>query len=232
MSLFNPEIATFLSVRYVWKKLSLLLTPLPQYLWPLKLTLQLLILIPLVLAFITVPLGQIYVGTDPYLIVLIGNFFLGIVFFLMMTLVAMNLSSSLLKRLIWRKSENISVENKKAASQFRTLLSLMMTLVICVLGSYYVHKIQIQRVAIPIKGLHPRLNGTTIVQLSDLHLGPFIGRSRMEMIVEKTNKLQGDIVVITGDLVDSYVEYLWKAVKPLEKLKTKYGVYYCTGELV
>ena len=99
----------------------------------------------------------------------------------------------------------------------------------CVLGSYYAHTIQIQRVAIPIKGLHPHLNGTTIVQLSDLHLGPFIGRSRMEMIVEKTNKLQGDIVMITGDLVDSYVEYLWEAVKPLEKLKTKYGVYYCTG---
>ena len=150
----------------------------------------------------------------------------------MITLVALNMSSSLLKRLIWTKGKSISVESKKATSRFRTLLSLMITLIMCVLGSYYAHTIQIQRVAIPIKGLHPRLNGTTIVQLSDLHLGPFIGRSRMEMIVEKTNKLQGDIVMITGDLVDSYVEYLWEAVKPLEKLKTKYGVYYCTGKLV
>ncbi len=81
----------------------------------------------------------------------------------------------------------------------------------------------------PIKGLHPKFNGTTIVQISDIHLGPFNGRSKLKNVIEEVNKLDGDIVVITGDLVDSNVAALREAVVPLKDIKAKYGVFYITG---
>ena len=38
------------------------------------------------------------------------------------------------------------------------------------------------------------------------------------------------MVVITGDLVESPVESLVKAVEPLSQIKSTYGTYFSTGE--
>ena len=72
-------------------------------------------------------------------------------------------------------------------------------------------------------------HGTTIVQLTDLHVGATIGRAFIEDIVRRTNALQPDIVAITGDLVDGSVEALWDAVAPLGELRAKHGVFFVTG---
>lgn len=109
------------------------------------------------------------------------------------------------------------------------LLSLVGALILIIAGSFCVTNLAVERVTVPIKGLSSLYDGTTIVQISDIHLGPFNGKSRLNNIVQKVNGLQGDIVVITGDLVDSSVEALKEAVQPLKELQTKYGVYYITG---
>jgi uncharacterized protein len=72
-------------------------------------------------------------------------------------------------------------------------------------------------------------HGMTIVQLTDVHVGPTIGRAFVEEVVRKTNALAPDIVAITGDLVDGSVEALADAVAPLADLKAKHGVYFVTG---
>lgn len=41
-----------------------------------------------------------------------------------------------------------------------------------------------------------------IVMLSDIHLGVFVGEEHMRRIVEKVNRLQADLVVICGDIID------------------------------
>jgi predicted MPP superfamily phosphohydrolase len=50
----------------------------------------------------------------------------------------------------------------------------------------------------------------TIVQLTDLHVGPTIGRAWLEEIVRRANGLRPDVVVITGDLADGRVEQDWR----------------------
>jgi predicted MPP superfamily phosphohydrolase len=72
-------------------------------------------------------------------------------------------------------------------------------------------------------------DGTTIVQLSDMHVGATIGRAFVEDVVQRTNALQPDIVAITGDLVDGSVENLWEAVTPLAGLRARLGVFFVTG---
>jgi uncharacterized protein len=73
------------------------------------------------------------------------------------------------------------------------------------------------------------LSGTTIVQLTDMHVGPTIRRDFVELVVARTNALEPDIVAITGDLVDGSVEELRDQVAPLANLRAKHGVFFVTG---
>ena len=72
-------------------------------------------------------------------------------------------------------------------------------------------------------------HGFTIAQLTDIHVGPTIGRSFIEEIVRKTNALEPDLIAITGDLVDGSVSDLRDAVAPLADLRAKHGVFFVTG---
>jgi predicted MPP superfamily phosphohydrolase len=87
----------------------------------------------------------------------------------------------------------------------------------------------VRRVDIPIVGLPPSLAGFTIVQLSDIHVGNTIGRDYVQAIVERVNRLQPDVVAITGDLVDGTVPALAQDVAPLAQLKSKFGTFFVTG---
>ena len=69
----------------------------------------------------------------------------------------------------------------------------------------------------------------TIAQISDLHVGPTIKEGYVEGVVEKVNRLNPDIIAVTGDLVDGSVEYLAKHVEPLKDLHGKIGKYFVTG---
>ena len=90
-----------------------------------------------------------------------------------------------------------------------------------------VRAVAVKRVTVPI-GRFPRA-GYRIVQLSDIHVGPTIGKDFIEELVARTNALQPDLVAITGDLVDGSVEELAMHVAPLAKLRAKDGVFFVTG---
>jgi uncharacterized protein len=58
-----------------------------------------------------------------------------------------------------------------------------------------------------------------IVQLSDVHVGRTIRRGFVEEVVEATNALKPDLVVITGDLVDLPVSRIDDNLEPLLRLE-------------
>ncbi|MBN1610729.1 MAG: metallophosphoesterase [Polyangiaceae bacterium] len=86
-----------------------------------------------------------------------------------------------------------------------------------------------RELSVSLPRLPQALSGTTIVQLCDLHVGPTLRRDFVEQVVRRTNALQPDIVAIVGDLADGSVERLQAMVEPLRGLKTRYGVYFVTG---
>ena len=90
-------------------------------------------------------------------------------------------------------------------------------------------KVRVRRVEIPMKKLPKALDGFRIVQLSDIHVGPTIGRKFIEQIVAIVNGLSADLVAITGDLVDASVEDLEDQVAPLANLTSTKGTYFVTG---
>jgi predicted MPP superfamily phosphohydrolase len=82
-------------------------------------------------------------------------------------------------------------------------------------------------VAIP--NLPEALNGFRIVQISDIHVGPTLGRSFVEHVVAQSNALSADLVAITGDLVDGSVAELADDVAPLAGLQSRHGSFFVTG---
>jgi len=90
-------------------------------------------------------------------------------------------------------------------------------------------RVAVKRVEVALSRLPETMRGTTIAQLSDVHIGPTLGKDFLEEIVERTNQIQPDIVAITGDLVDGSVADLREHVAPLQHLKARYGVYFVTG---
>jgi predicted MPP superfamily phosphohydrolase len=88
---------------------------------------------------------------------------------------------------------------------------------------------RVKTVEIPLAGLPAALHGFTIVQISDVHVGPTIRARYVEGIVEAVNRLKPDLVAITGDLVDGSVQELGAQVAPLARLKSRHGSYFVTG---
>ena len=88
----------------------------------------------------------------------------------------------------------------------------------------------LHRLTVPLSNLPPALDGMTVVQLSDIHIGPTVGGRRVRAVVDRVNQLQPDLVVITGDLVDGSVQGLAAAAEPLQDLHSRYGTFFAPGQ--
>lgn len=88
---------------------------------------------------------------------------------------------------------------------------------------------EIVTVEVPIPRLPRRLDGFTIAQLTDLHVGVTIEHEFVRRVVERTNALSPDLIALTGDLVDGTVENLREDAAPLGELRAKHGVFAVTG---
>jgi predicted MPP superfamily phosphohydrolase len=84
-------------------------------------------------------------------------------------------------------------------------------------------------VNVPISGLPPKLDGFTIVQISDLHAGTTIKQGYVDAIVKAVNALHPDLVALTGDIIDGRVAHLAAHVRPLGQLRARYGAYLVLG---
>ena len=84
-------------------------------------------------------------------------------------------------------------------------------------------------VEVPIAGLPAAFDGYSIVQISDIHVGPTIRRGYLNAIVTKVNGLKPDAIAITGDLVDGSVQRLGLHTAPLERLSAPDGTFFVTG---
>ena len=84
------------------------------------------------------------------------------------------------------------------------------------------HDYELATVPVPIPGLPRAADGFTIVQLSDIHLGQMVGEAEMRAAEELVRRAKGDLVVLTGDLIDHdprYVERLGRLVRRLADIQ-------------
>lgn len=85
------------------------------------------------------------------------------------------------------------------------------------------------RVPVRLRRLDAAFNGFRLAVVSDIHLGPLAGRAHTERIVRMINETEPDLVAIVGDLVDGTVSELGSAAEPLQDLVSREGSFFVTG---
>jgi len=87
----------------------------------------------------------------------------------------------------------------------------------------------IEHFELPIAGLSGALSEFTVVQLTDIHLGPFMPPEELAAYVDAVNQLKPDLIALTGDFVASSPTEAAPCAETLAALKARYGIYACLG---
>ncbi|MBO4317145.1 MAG: metallophosphoesterase [Mailhella sp.] len=88
---------------------------------------------------------------------------------------------------------------------------------------------EVHTVELAIAGLPGSLEGYRLVQLTDLHLGTLWRDKWMRAVVDRTNALDADLVVFTGDFGDGKPEKIVSSLTPLRDIRAKDGIFSCLG---
>jgi hypothetical protein len=89
---------------------------------------------------------------------------------------------------------------------------------------------KIRRVPLEFKNLPDSFHNFKIVQISDLHIGSFIGNMKhVQRGIDLVNKENPDLILFTGDLITVHADEVIQFFPILKQLKAKYGMYSVTG---
>ena len=100
---------------------------------------------------------------------------------------------------------------------------------ISVYGQWKAYNPVLKRIEVEIKGLPDHWRNSTVVHLSDLHLGTINRTGFMERVADKVNSVDPDLILITGDLFDGMGGDLFSFIEPLKALKASEGIFFVTG---
>lgn len=93
------------------------------------------------------------------------------------------------------------------------------------------HDYQIEEVPLRVSGFPRALDGFTIAQLSDIHIGEEVGTPELAAAWEHVERCKPDLIVLTGDLLDNdprYASELGRFAQRLQPL-ARHGVVAVTG---
>ena len=89
--------------------------------------------------------------------------------------------------------------------------------------------LRVRHERVEVSDLPSGLAGYKVAQLSDLHAGPFLGAGDLAHAIERTNELEPDLIVITGDFISHRWEECLAILPELEQLEAPHGVYAIFG---
>jgi len=126
-----------------------------------------------------------------------------------------------------RRSRGISYGAGSAETPLRALALNLTHVARAALTEPYMLTIEHERIGL--RRLPEAFEGFRIVQLSDVHHGPFSDRTQIERAVETANRLKPDIIALTGDYISKERHYAAPCAEMLAKLEAKYGVFAVLG---
>jgi len=87
----------------------------------------------------------------------------------------------------------------------------------------------IREVDVPISNLPPDLQGLRILQLSDIHIGPFLSERDLARVVDESRNLRPHLATITGDLITMGGDPLDACLRQIARLRAEAGILGCMG---
>jgi uncharacterized protein len=86
------------------------------------------------------------------------------------------------------------------------------------------NNIRVRRFVLPIAGLPKELDGTTIAQVSDMHVGRFTNGKVLQKMVGMVNEMRADLVLLTGDLINDALGDLDTGLELTRVLEARFGL--------
>lgn len=108
-------------------------------------------------------------------------------------------------------------------------VSFFLSLLLLGMGIKQANTVQKTMIKVPTSKLPQGCERLRIVQLTDLHLGPFVGLPLLSQILRKVRDVDPDIVVVTGDLADGKLTGRKREIAMLRRIRPRYGIYAVPG---
>ena len=86
------------------------------------------------------------------------------------------------------------------------------------------HEIRLREENIGIPNLPKDLDGLKLVQLTDIHMGPFLDRRMLARAVDMANQTRANLTLVTGDLISYQGDPLDECLDELARLRADAGV--------
>jgi predicted MPP superfamily phosphohydrolase len=89
--------------------------------------------------------------------------------------------------------------------------------------------LSLREATISIPDLHPDLDGLRLVQLTDIHLSPFLSLKELDRAIAMANETQAHVALLTGDLITTQNDPLDACLEHLAGLRARAGIFGCLG---
>lgn len=108
-------------------------------------------------------------------------------------------------------------------------LAILFSCAVVIYGYFEALHIRTEHVTVKTSKIPEKIGRFRVVQISDVHLGLIVGRSRLKRILRQVKDSRPDILVSTGDLVDGQMDDLEALTDMFQNIPTKYGKFAITG---
>ncbi|VDN81621.1 unnamed protein product [Brugia pahangi] len=192
------------------------------------------IILFLFLVHISSTFYYLWIGEEPNIFAMISLTSVAVYIYLIFFLLTFVLVQSVFRLIFHMNSKHFRFLRLLVANELSNRIFAVLLAVVFVLAGLWVTLLPpaVRRITIKIDNLPEVQKGFTVALLSDLHIGPTVGCSKIQKMVNTINLFKPDVIAISGDLADGLVPDLEKAAYPLMNLTSKYGIYFATGELV
>jgi len=130
--------------------------------------------------------------------------------------------------LSWRKSREFRPARRgflKAAGAGLAMAPLAAT----AFGIVTRDRFRLSEVKIPISNLPHDLDGLRIVQITDIHLSPFLSEAEFARAIDMANETRANLALVTGDLTSRRGDPVDAALRQLARLRADAGALGCLG---
>ncbi len=112
---------------------------------------------------------------------------------------------------------------------FSTRLATVLAALLVCYGWYEANTVRTERIVIESAKIPATIGKIRVVQLSDLHLGLTVGEYKLQRILDVVRKLEPDVLVVTGDILDVQAHRLDGVSRLFHAVAPRWGKYAVTG---
>lgn len=127
----------------------------------------------------------------------------------------------------------VVIEPAETRRQFLGMMTTLAPALITCGGVAYsrtqLREFRIRAIGVALPNLPPELDGLRIALVSDLHVGTFTSGQTLKRVVEETSRLNADLILLPGDLINNSLADLSDALEAVGNMQSRNGAYLCVG---